>query len=69
MFIFFIFFSFSGTKVPHYIIYGYTPLFILGSLYIDKYNKNLIVYPTLVLLSILILLPDIANIIKKTYRR
>jgi len=62
----FIFFSFSGTKLPHYIIYGYTPLFILGSLYIDKYNKNLIVYPTLVLLSILILLPDIANIIKKS---
>ena len=25
----FIFFSLSGTKLPHYIIYGYTPLFIL----------------------------------------
>ena len=25
----FIFFSFSGTKLPHYIIYGYIPLFIL----------------------------------------
>ncbi|MBL6957181.1 MAG: glycosyltransferase family 39 protein [Chlorobium phaeobacteroides] len=25
----FLFFSLSGTKLPHYIIYGYTPLFIL----------------------------------------
>ena len=25
----FVFFSISGTKLPHYIIYGYTPLFIL----------------------------------------
>lgn len=25
----FLFFSFSGTKLPHYMIYGYTPLFIL----------------------------------------
>ena len=26
----FVFFSLSGTKLPHYIIYGYTPLFLLA---------------------------------------
>ena len=25
----FVFFSFSGTKLPHYLVYGITPLFIL----------------------------------------
>ncbi len=32
----FLFFSFSGTKLPHYVIYGYTPLFILAALYLPK---------------------------------
>jgi len=27
----FVFFSLSGTKLPHYIIYGYTPLFLLAA--------------------------------------
>lgn len=32
----FLFFSFSGTKLPHYTIYGYTPLFILFASLIDS---------------------------------
>jgi len=27
-----IFFSISGTKLPHYVLYGFTPLFVLGGL-------------------------------------
>jgi 4-amino-4-deoxy-L-arabinose transferase-like glycosyltransferase len=64
----FIFFSLSGTKLPHYIIYGYTPLFILSSLYIDRFNKNWIFYPTSILLVLLLFLPDIAHLLKGIIR-
>ena len=64
----FIFFSLSGTKLPHYIIYGYTPIFILSSLYIDRFNRNWIFYPTFTLLVLLLFLPDIAHLIKDTIR-
>jgi len=60
----FIFFSLSGTKLPHYIIYGYTPLFILSSFYIDKFNINWIFYPTFIFLVLLFFLPDISHLIK-----
>ncbi|BAF70525.1 ArnT family glycosyltransferase [Nitratiruptor sp. SB155-2] len=36
----FIFFSLSHTKLPHYIIYGYTPLFILMALFFQKMQSN-----------------------------
>jgi 4-amino-4-deoxy-L-arabinose transferase-like glycosyltransferase len=36
----FIFFSFSNTKLPHYIIYGYTPLFILMGIVFNEYLKQ-----------------------------
>lgn len=36
----FVFFSFSGTKLPHYVIYGYTPLFILMALHIDDVRSD-----------------------------
>ena len=35
----FIFFSLSGTKLPHYVIYGYTPLFILIGYYLAQKEK------------------------------
>lgn len=58
----FLFFSFSGTKLPHYIIYGYTPIFILGALSLKEgFSKEWIIFPTLFLISILFFLPEIAT--------
>lgn len=62
----FLFFSFSGTKLPHYVIYGYTPLFILSALYLQKnVSKAWLIYPILILLTILLFLPDIATLFKE----
>ena len=58
----FIFFSFSGTKLPHYVIYGYTPLFIIMALQFEKIKSPLwIVVPPALLMAVLIFLPEIAN--------
>jgi len=65
----FLFFSFSGTKLPHYVIYGYTPLFILSALYLQKnVSKAWLIYPILILLTILLFLPDIATLLKANIR-
>ncbi len=65
----FIFFSLSGTKLPHYIIYGYTPIFILGALYIrEDFNKKYLIYPLLTLLTLLLFLPDIATLFESDIR-
>jgi 4-amino-4-deoxy-L-arabinose transferase-like glycosyltransferase len=47
----FLFFSLSGTKLPHYMIYGYTPLFILmaRALPMSRHPKSLTVWPLLLL--------------------
>lgn len=47
----FIFFSLSGTKLPHYVIYGYTPIFILfGSVFHGVRNYwALSIWPAVVL--------------------
>ena len=54
----FLFFSFSGTKLPHYIVYGYTPLFVLMTLYLPKVKSDkLLLLPPLLLLLVLSVLP------------
>lgn len=61
----FIFFSFSNTKLPHYIIYGYTPLFIIIGLSLnelshsDKSYFNLLFLSPIIFLGIFLLLPYI----------
>jgi len=57
----FIFFSLSGTKLPHYVIYGYTPLFILIGAYFKDFKFSIIL--PLILLFILALLPNFINFI------
>lgn len=58
----FLFFSLSGTKLPHYIVYGYTPLFIFIG-YTLAQKKAPIGYtfllPTLLVLLGLVLVPSI----------
>ena len=59
----FLFFSFSGTKLPHYVIYGYTPLFILMALAIPKIkSEKMLLLPPLILFVILLFLPIIASL-------
>lgn len=58
----FLFFSFSSTKLPHYVIYGYTPLFILGSIYAQGIkNRFVLILPSVLFLSILCILPILVN--------
>ncbi|MRJ05967.1 MAG: phospholipid carrier-dependent glycosyltransferase [Epsilonproteobacteria bacterium] len=54
----FLFFSLSGTKLPHYVIYGYTPLFILMAFQLEKCKSQLLlISPFLIFLVILLALP------------
>ncbi len=48
----FVFFSLSGTKLPHYMIYGYTPLFILMARLFAEVKKSriLVLWPVFFLL-------------------
>ncbi|BDY12031.1 ArnT family glycosyltransferase [Hydrogenimonas cancrithermarum] len=65
----FIFFSFSGTKLPHYVIYGYTPLFILMALGFEKVRSSLwIVLPLGILMTVLLFLPEIAQALLPTIK-
>ncbi len=53
----FVFFSLSGTKLHHYIIYGYTPLFIMAGWYANYRNRLPLTWPPALLLAILVAFP------------
>lgn len=53
----FILFSLSGTKLHHYIIYGYSPLCVLGGWYAANNKRLPIVWPSFILLVLLVLIP------------
>ncbi|WP_457560290.1 ArnT family glycosyltransferase [Caminibacter sp.] len=58
----FIFFSLSGTKLPHYVIYGYTPLFIFMAYYFGKIKSEfLLSLPFILFLITLFALPFVAR--------
>ncbi|NPA04011.1 MAG: glycosyltransferase family 39 protein [Epsilonproteobacteria bacterium] len=68
----FAFFSFSSTKLPHYLVYGYTPLFILMSLYVDRVRtKKALLLPYMIFVTIFFALPfgkdAVLEIIKGSY--
>jgi len=57
-----VFFSFSNTQLPHYLLYGATPVFIL----VAKYREQLsgrwwLIVPPLMLLGLFAALPEIAK--------
>ncbi len=58
----FIFFSFSGTKLPHYVIYGYTPLFILMAQVLHTLHRPFLI--TLWPAGVLILLAAVPAVIR-----
>ena len=54
----FVFFSFSGTKLPHYLLYGCTPLFILMARHRDLLTGRWLAFaPPLALMVLLVALP------------
>lgn len=56
----FVFFSFSGTQLPHYLLYGCTPLFILlGRFRLDFERRWLAFLPAIAFALILAALPEI----------
>ncbi|MEC8064036.1 MAG: glycosyltransferase family 39 protein [Pseudomonadota bacterium] len=54
----FLFFSISSTKLPHYLVYGYTPLFVLMAYYNDGSTaKSWFVIPLALIFTLLISIP------------
>ena len=51
----FLFFSFSGTKLPHYVIYGYTPVFIFMALSFYKIKSEFLLSLPLILFALTLL--------------
>ncbi len=60
-----IFFSFSGTKLPHYLMHGITPLFILMAVHRDRLKGRLAAFtPPLLLLIAVALLPQVPALVR-----
>ncbi|NEX16470.1 MAG: glycoside hydrolase [Halochromatium sp.] len=58
-------FSFSGTKLPHYLVYGITPLFILMARHRDALrNRWLACLPPLLLVALMVALPDVLGLLE-----
>jgi len=56
----FAFFSSSGTQLPHYLLYGCTPVFILLALYRPEFERRWLAYLPLILFALLLAaLPEI----------
>ena len=65
----FAFFSFSATKLPHYIVYGYTPLFILMAIYFEKIRSNFwMLLPFLLFCLLFFALPFLQPLIVENLR-
>lgn len=56
----FVFFSFSGTQLPHYLLYGCTPVFVLLAAYRPEFERRWLAYLPLILFAlVLAALPEI----------
>ncbi|WP_024789470.1 glycosyltransferase family 39 protein [Lebetimonas sp. JH292] len=62
----FLFFSLSGTKLPHYVIYGYTPLFIFMALMVEKIREIYLSFPLILFILLLLALPFVLENVKNT---
>ncbi|WP_198034464.1 ArnT family glycosyltransferase [Dyadobacter tibetensis] len=67
----FVLFSLSGTKLHHYIIYGYTPLCVIGGKFMEQNKRPVMFWPSILLLIILatipFVLPFVTNYIQDEY--
>ncbi len=58
-------FSFSGTKLPHYLVYGITPLFILMARHRDALNNRwLALVPPLLFIALMAVLPELLGLLE-----
>lgn len=58
----FVFFSFSATKLPHYIIYGFTALIILMALRVQELKSNPLAFlPPVLFVFLILLIPVLAE--------
>lgn len=56
----FVFFSFAGTKLPHYLIYGITPLFVLMAVHRHELRSRLLAFaPPVLFLGLVVALPHL----------
>lgn len=56
----FVFFSFSSTQLPHYLLYGITPLLLLLAQHTGSHpNRWLAVIPAILLAGVLLFLPEL----------
>ncbi len=63
----FVFFSFSGTQLPHYLLYGATPLFILMARHRDLLKGRWLAFvPPLLFMALLVALPLVIGIVAST---
>jgi 4-amino-4-deoxy-L-arabinose transferase-like glycosyltransferase len=59
-----LFFSFSATQLPHYLLYGATPLFILMAKYREQLTqRSLAVLPPLLFMAFLVAVPLIVDLV------
>jgi 4-amino-4-deoxy-L-arabinose transferase-like glycosyltransferase len=59
----FVFFSFSGTKLPHYVLYGATPLFILMARHRELLKSRWLAFlPPLLFVLLLLSLPELVRL-------
>lgn len=59
-----VFFSLSGTKLPHYVLYGATPLFLLVAAHRDELRRGWVHYaPPTALLALFFVLPLVFNLL------
>ncbi|WP_445114636.1 ArnT family glycosyltransferase [Acinetobacter sp. WZC-1] len=65
-----VFFSFSSTQLPHYLLYGVTPVFILMARYRDQLTSRwLVMVPVSLFMLLLIFLPEIGRYIIATQQK
>ncbi|MDD3517952.1 MAG: glycosyltransferase family 39 protein [Chromatiales bacterium] len=59
----FVFFSLAATKLPHYLLYGMTPLFLLMAIHRDRVaNRFWLFLPPLLLFLLLLFLPQLVDL-------
>jgi 4-amino-4-deoxy-L-arabinose transferase-like glycosyltransferase len=66
----FVFFSFSGTKLPHYMLYGATPLFILMARHRDLLRGRWLAFvPPLLFMALLVVLPLVIGLAESSTQK
>ena len=66
----FLLFSLSSTQLPHYLLYGCTPLFILMAMHRDRLGSRWLAFvPPLLLAALLLFLPELLRLAAPYARR